>query len=233
METIPPIIHASWHKHLEPLFQLPEIKELKYRVLPEFEFYPAKQDIFKVFQMPLDKIKVVILGQDPYPSPKHATGLAFATSSNPTIRTPTSLKVIVQELCQEYPNIDFSMGMSLFEFRALEHWFRQGVFLLNTALTVEHMNAGSHTRYWKNFTEGVVKTIASERSPVWMLWGKQAQAFIPTIQGSEIFCVNDILTAYHPAAAANSGGAYTFMGCNHFRQANEILLSNGQQAINW
>lgn len=233
METIPPIIHASWHKHLEPLFQLPEILELKYRVLPEFEFYPAKEDIFKVFQMPLDKIKVVILGQDPYPNPSHATGLAFATHSHHSIRTPTSLRVIVDELLAEYPERKESMDKDFFNFRTLDTWFRQGVFLLNTALTVEHMNAGSHTRYWKNFTEGVVRTIASERSPVWMLWGKQAQAFIPTIQDSEIFCVNDILTAYHPAAAANSGGAYTFMGCNHFRQANEILVSNGQQAINW
>lgn len=230
MEIIPSQIHPSWHRHLLPLFQLPEIIDLKYRILPQFNFYPAKENIFRVFQMPLDQIKVVILGQDPYPNPEHATGLAFSVPSYTNIRTPPSMKVIMDELEQEYPG--FRERTNLYEFRTLEHWFRQGVFLLNTALTVEHMNAGSHIKYWQKFIEGVIKIIGSENSPVWLLWGSKAKSYIPTIQDSEEFLVNEILTAPHPAAGLYSP-ENTFLGCNNFREANEILISYNKSAINW
>lgn len=207
MEKLPSIIHQSWYPFLQPVFDHnPSLWLLKSRVLPSCNFYPEPQNIFRVFSMPIPSIKVVILGQDPYPNKGQAIGYAFAVAKG--VRKPTSLKVIEKEV-----------GHSLNE--TLEEWINQGVFLLNTALTVEARLPNSHSLYWLNFTKSVIEIIETTVSPVWMLWGKHAQSYssiIEKVNGSPT-----ILKAPHPAAEGYSGGKAGFYGCNHFKIANAIL----------
>src|SRR5687768_16007765 len=151
METIPSIIHPSWIPHINPLFELPEIIDFRTRILPTGKYYPEKSNIFRVFTMPLQDIKVVVLGQDPYPKKGQANGLAFAV--NHDVKSPFSLETIRKELILE--NITPSHYTS-FNWRTLEHWHEQGVFLLNTALTVKPGEPNSHTQYWERFTAGIV-----------------------------------------------------------------------------
>lgn len=213
--------HPSWVLVQEELFTDPKLIELNQTVLPKENFFPKKEDIFNVFSMPLDEIKVVILGQDPYPNPGDAIGYSFAV--NASSRVPASLRIIGQELVNE--GFEPNRGA---EWKTLKHWTEQGVFLLNTALTVRARKAGSHLKYWKDFTEKLVETIAkTNRNCVWMLWGKKAQAY------KEIIRPAHILEAPHPAAEAYAGGSAGFYGCNHFNRANQILESLGKSKINW
>ena len=235
--------HPSW----EPLFRLLHqglLAELSANILPNCIYYPQKENIFRVFKMPLNKIKVVILGQDPYHGPGQANGLAFAVNEN--ILIPPSLKIISQEIDKE----DGAMHDSLLnEWRELEHWEQQGVFLLNTALTVESTKPGSHIIYWEEFISKVITFIASNQPCIWLLWGKKAQSYTIKIPHKTIFNVknysketiegvpsspyfNYILKAAHPAAECYQSNA-GFLGCNHFYYVNRILMKNNQEQINW
>lgn len=180
----------------------------------------------------------------PYPVPGDAIGRAFAVSKNR--KMPASLKIIQKELFNEIPlTIPYANED---EWKTLEHWQEQGVFLLNTALTVETGRAGSHLKYWKEFTKKVISFISITHPCIWLLWGRKAEQFRPYI--SNPFSVkrysdetiesipsnedwNYILTAPHPAAEAYSGGNAGFYGCNHFRYTNEILKVLKKQKINW
>lgn len=130
----------------------------------------------------------------------------------------------------------------------IEDWFYQGVFLLNTALTVETGRAGSHIKYWKGFTEAVIKFLSSTKPCIWLLWGVKAQAYLPFI--STKFMVDDynretvedipisdnynyILTAPHPAAELYQGGQAGFYGCDHFYMVNRVLSKKRLKEINW
>jgi len=157
-------IHESWKPYVTDLLKaLPEITQLNTNILPnERKYYPAPQDIFNVFQMPLQDIKVVILGQDPYPKEGQAIGYAFAV--NEDISKPASLKIIEKEVGHELD-------------RTLLNWREQGVFLLNTALTVRAGQAGSHIRYWDNFTKSIISHISRENKCIWLLWGRSAQNY--------------------------------------------------------
>lgn len=185
--------------------------------------YPPINLIFNAFsQTPLDKVKVVIVGQDPYHGPRQAMGLSFSVPDGITI--PPSLKNIFKELKNEYP--DFNIPLS----GNLTNWTKQGVLLLNTTLTVREGQPMSHTNQgWETFIENAIKEIEMQvHTPVvYMLWGKHAQNFVmPHITNP----MHSVLTAAHPSPfSANKG----FFGSFNFVSCNEYLVNNGVTPINW
>ena len=243
------VIHKSWFPMMETLLNQPALQELNTKILPNISFQPKKDDIFNVFRMPLDEIKVVILGQDPYPTPGDAIGYAFLKAKDK--RTPKSLQIISKEiLASDYDNCSWQLENGNKHVGILSHrWSEQGVFLLNTALTVETSGAGSHLEYWKNFTAAVIWHISVNHPCIWVLWGKKAQWFQPCIgmnpfnvkgydnETIEEIPINDdynyVMTAPHPAAEAYSGGKSGFYGCNHFYFVNKILAKQGKPCITW
>jgi uracil-DNA glycosylase len=238
---IPKIVHESWHKHLQPLFDDPKMVLLKNKVIPSKPFYPDGDKIFRVFSMPLENIKVVILGQDPYPNGE-AIGLAFAVKED--VAMPASLKIISTEVVNNASDRDTNYSVSSKKWRTLNHWFEQGVFLLNTALTVEAKKAASHLNYWDWFTREVIRIISENAKPVWLLWGAKAQGFREYIKdwivpkGPDDLKDPDknyILQCDHPAAEAYNGGASLtkFSGCNHFNRTNYILNFKKKGIILW
>lgn len=182
----------------------------------------------------------------PYPTPGDAVGRAFAIEEGR--RIPASLRNIKQEV---YTGgvITYDSLKPLDEWATLEHWTDQGVFLLNTALTVETGKAGSHLKYWQEFTKRIISYISIEKPCIWVLWGRKAQEFIPYINYNPFMVkgynrntikeipaspdYNYILTAPHPAAESYSGGNAGFYGCNHFHYINEILIKKHINPIMW
>ena len=238
------IIHPSWMDIIQSqLYQQP-LQQLNQEILPNISYQPQKQDIFKVFETPVNKVKVVILGQDPYPTPGNAVGRAFAINQERNI--PASLRIIREEIAKSVESFPVEIQE---EWKTLEHWSEQGIFLLNTALTVETGRAGSHLKYWEEFTKRIIAYLSSQQPCIWVLWGRKAQSFLPYIKG-EVFRVsgydrgtielipgnphlNYILTAPHPAAEAYAGGKAGFYDCNHFLFINKILTRTNQSPINW
>ncbi len=242
MEKIPSIIHESWHEHLLPLFNDPKLINFNKTVLTQQRFLPEPQDIFKVFRMPLHEIKVVLLGQDPYPQKGQATGLAFAV--NPDVNAPFSLLTVYKEIQQERiddPNFEVhdSFTTNPNQWKTLEHWEQQGVFLLNSALTVKEGVPGSHTEYWEDFITRVIHIIATEVKPIWLLWGAKARQLAWEVYahheenrkvGSR---PNRTMLCGHPAAEYHKNGKGSFYGCNHFKKVNDLLSLSNEQTINW
>lgn len=241
---IPPVVDASWHPVINDLLNDRKLVHFKNNILPQTPFYPkGPENIFKVFSTPLQDIKIVILGQDPYPNGA-TNGLAFAVNQGKPI--PASLEVIRQELISEKLSVS---NYTSFNWRELTHWKDQGVFLLNTALTVEANNAGSHLQYWQFFTIKIIDYIAKCNPCIWMLWGGKARGYRSYAIGNVGMLVNKksdfdkeeykypinfILEAPHPAAEKyNKGKGEKFTGCNHFKLANEILAHRNQSIINW
>lgn len=209
-------IHSSWLPFVTNVLHLDrKLIELNKEILPNETFYPKREDIFNVFQMPLEDIKVVILGQDPYPQEGQAIGYAFAVSEE--TNKPASLRIIEKELGHE---ID----------KTLTNWREQGVFLLNTALTVKAGQAGSHLKYWSEFTKLVIQYIINKnRNVVFLLWGRKAQEVFSNAYYTILKPV-DRVYAPHPAAEAYNPGA-GFIGSKCFEQVNQILDSQGKQQI--
>lgn len=223
---------SSWNPIKNLLYQEPLLSLHEH--LREIIYYPQKENVFRVFQTPVEKVKVVILGQDPYPNLGDAVGLSFVNGSN---KIPASLRVMNKELEDEgytQPNIHL--------------WEEQGVFLLNTALTVEANKAGSHLDYWEPFTQSVIKYLSYTNPCIWVLWGKKAQSYKRFIYNPYLFTdvnakhiedlpiggnYNFILESPHPAAESYSGGKAGFYGNNHFKNVNEILRVKKQQQIIW
>jgi len=205
---IPVTIHESWYRSLQPHFQdSSTVTFLKRNILPSHIFFPPTEDIFNVFKMPIHKIKLVILGQDPYPNTGQAIGYAFAIDKNTS--KPPSLRIIEKELGHTLSN-------------ELTEWRKQGVFLLNTALTVKAKTAGSHLMYWKEFTKSVINEISRVNPCSWLLMGKHAQSFELYIQEEG----NIIYKTPHPAAETYAGGKAGFYGSNVFKKINNSLLIN-------
>lgn len=227
-KPLPPTIHQSWHEHLQFLFDDPKMNMIKNQLLPNCHFYPEKHQIFRVFEMPITVIRVVILGQDPYPNGQ-ATGLAFGARITDYNKLPPSLKIIQKEV-ENSNALQFFKKNEGISWQTLEHWHRQGVFLLNTALTVEHNNAGSHLGQWQWFTREVIKIISTVQPCIWMLWGTKAQGFKDYITKG---VGNNVLFANHPAAEAYPNSEYKFTGCNHFILTNDILKTKNQSSIKW
>ena len=218
-----PVIEESWKRELEDQFAAPYFEELKRFLIAEkqqYPVYPPGSLIFNAFNLtPFDKVKVVILGQDPYHEPGQAHGLCFSVL--PGTKYPPSLMNIFQELQSD-------LGVPVPPTGNLEGWARQGVLLLNATLTVRAHQAGSHQRHgWETFTDAAISRLSEERSGiVFLLWGSYAQAKAQLIDGSKHF----ILTAPHPSPLSAYRG---FFGCRHFSQTNQILIQNGQEPIRW
>lgn len=232
--NIPVIIHPSWIPHLIPLFDLPSMHKLHDEILIHGTFYPQPENIFRVFKMPLHEIKIVILGQDPYPLRGQANGYAF--SVNPEVRITKTLQIIYQELVSEGLRSADSMKAG---WTTLFHWVDQGIFLTNTALTVGRGESNSHREYWEDFMKGVIHVIATEVKPIWLLWGANARAM-----GWEIFehheegrikgsIENRTMSASHPVNESRKPGNGGFYGCNHFKKVNDLLMENNKAIINW
>lgn len=238
------VIHESWIPVISAELYKQPLQHLNEEILPNISYQPQSHNIFRAFEMPVNKIKVVILGQDPYPTPGDAIGKAFAVSLD--TRVPVSLRNIRQETMSSVGQYNVYCHDN---WKTLEHWSEQGVFLLNTALTVETGKAGSHLKYWEEFTKRIISFIAHTQPCIWILWGAKAQKFRPyisknifSVKGYDINTIkeipgddkfNYILTAPHPAAEAYSGGNAGFYGCNHFLFINEILNKTRQSPINW
>ncbi len=184
------------------------------------DFFPLKMDIFRIFSCKPEDIKVVIIGQDPYHSISEgiptAVGLSFSCSSgvNP------SLRGIYKEIKEEFPEYTIPYTGDL------THWFNQGVFLMNVALTVEPGKPGTHLVLWKPFTDAVIEFIKSKcPNCIYLLWGAPARKLIGIIGNSGYK-----LEASHPSPLSFDKG---FHGCLHFRKCNEILTSLGKDPIIW
>ena len=173
---------------------------------------------------PPERVKVVILGQDPYHGPGQATGLAFDVP--PGVRTPPSLRNIFKELARSHGRPP-ATGAGL-----LEHWARQGVLLLNTSLTVEAGQAASHARLgWQTLTDAVLAHLAAHPAPrAYLLWGAHAQARAPRAQPG---VPQLVLTANHPSPLSALRPPEPFIGCDHFRKANAFLVAQGQTPVDW
>ncbi|MCX7553912.1 uracil-DNA glycosylase [Marinicella sp. S1101] len=218
-----PQIDASWLQHLETEFQQPYIQDLKAFLLEQKQagkvIFPPGSLIFNALNStPLDQVKVVILGQDPYHGPGQAHGLSFSVPDE--VKIPPSLRNIFKELAEDLGVINHTGN--------LQSWANQGVLLLNSVLTVEQAQAGSHQgRGWERFTDRIIHVINEQRKQVvFMLWGSYAQkkgAHIDTDQ-------HLILKAPHPSPLSAHRG---FLGCQHFSKCNEFLKSQKKSPINW
>ena len=183
--------------------------------------YPPQNDVFNAFKLTeLDNLKVVLLGQDPYHGPNQAHGLAFSVRRG--VRVPPSLQNMYKELALEYPEFVIPAH------GCLEDWAKQGVLLLNTVLTVVATQANSHRHLgWEQFTDKVIAQISAHcQGIVFLLWGSHAQKKGRFIDRQRHY----VLEAPHPSPLSAHRG---FLGCGHFKQANELLVKQGKAPINW
>ncbi|GGF16526.1 uracil-DNA glycosylase [Echinicola rosea] len=216
-------IASSWKEKLSEEFEKPYFKSLVAFVKNEYQqkqIYPAGGEIFNAFdKCAFDKVKVVILGQDPYHGPGQAHGLSFSVREG--VPFPPSLLNIFKELKQDL-NIDIPSHGNL------ERWASQGVLLLNATLTVEAHKAGSHQKKgWEEFTDAVIRKLAEEREGlVFLLWGAYARKKAAFISDQKHLKLH----APHPSPLSAHRG---FLGCGHFGKANAFLKEKGMQEINW
>lgn len=218
------MITNDWLDTIKGEFSKPYYKELYQFVLKEYNthvIYPPSDDIFNAFHFtPLSKVKVLILGQDPYHGEHQAHGLCFSVLPDQK-ELPPSLQNIYQELKDD-------LGCYIPNNGYLKKWADQGVLLLNTVLTVRAHQAGSHQgKGWEQFTDAIIQAVnAQDRPIVYLLWGKPAQSKIPMLTNPKHL----ILKAPHPSPLSAYRG---FFGCKHFSQTNEFLRENGIQPIDW
>lgn len=216
-------IDASWKSVLQNEFEKPYFGQLTNFVREEYKakkIFPPGNMIFSAFDhCPFDKVKVVIIGQDPYHNDGQAHGLCF--SVNTGVDFPPSLINIFKE-------IERDLGKPTPTSGNLERWADQGVLLLNATLTVQAHSAGSHQgRGWEKFTDAVIRKVAEEKKHVvFMLWGNYAQQKGAVVDGQKHL----VLKSVHPSPLSAYRG---FFGCGHFSTANEYLLKNGISPINW
>ncbi|MFN0256858.1 uracil-DNA glycosylase [Pedobacter ureilyticus] len=218
-------LEPSWFKILEGEFEKPYMKSLKDFLQQEkqagFTIYPKGSDIFNAFNhTPFEKVKVVILGQDPYHGVGQAHGLSFSVQKG--IVPPPSLKNIYKELADEFP--DFKIP----NHGELTAWADQGVLLLNATLTVRAHTAGSHQkRGWEQFTDKVITELSEKRTGlIFILWGNYAKQKEALIDKSKHF----IISSAHPSPFSAYNG---FFGSKPFSKTNEILKKEGKEEINW
>ena len=223
MEKVTPQLESEWLEVLQPEFNKPYFTELKSFLLEEklrYKVFPPGNRIFAAFDhTPFSKVKVVILGQDPYHGDGQAHGLCFSVPDGVAI--PPSLVNIYKEL-----NSD--LGIQIPQSGNLEKWARQGVLLLNATLTVRAYQAGSHQkRGWEHFTDEVIRQLSARHSGlVFILWGSYAQAKENMIDTTKHF----VLKAVHPSPLSVYRG---FFGCRHFSITNELLTAAGKEPVDW
>jgi len=217
-------LHSSWLGKLQSEFEQAYMQELSAFLRSEKAsgqtVYPNGEDIFNALNTtPLDKVKVVILGQDPYHGPNQAHGLSFSVPMGE--RVPPSLKNIYKEL---HADVEFNIPSH----GNLQAWAEQGVLLLNSVLTVRQSAAGSHQgKGWETFTDKVIETVSNNsNNVVFLLWGSYAQKKGQTIDRDRHL----VLHAPHPSPLSAHRG---FLGCRHFSQTNDYLKSQNLTPIDW
>jgi uracil-DNA glycosylase len=219
-------IDSAWKKALQNEFSQPYFSSLVEFVKQEYQqhpgaIFPKGSQIFSAFEAcPPEKVRVVILGQDPYPTPGHAHGLCFSVDAS--VRPlPRSLNNIYQELQSD-------LGIAPRTDGDLHRWAQQGVLLLNSVLTVRSGAPDSHAgKGWERFTDAVIQNLNAERTGVvYLLWGSKAMRKAENVDRQR----NLILTAPHPSPLSAHRG---FFGCRHFSKANEYLQTQGYEAIRW
>lgn len=222
------ILDDSWKIALADAFTGNHMAELNEFLLQEKaagkQIYPKNDEYFRALELtPLNQVRVVILGQDPYHGPGQAHGLSF--SVQPGVRPPPSLVNIYKELERD-------LGLSRPAHGFLEHWAQQGVLLLNSVLTVEMAKAASHRgKGWEPFTDKIVRLIAAKPEPVvFFLWGSHAQKKAAFIRDTEQGGQHLVLQAPHPSPLSAYKG---FFGCGHFSKANGFLKEHGLDPIDW
>lgn len=222
--TVTPQIEESWKNQLQEEFQKPYFPEIKEFLLGEKQhnttIYPPGKEIFNAYNKTgFDKVKVVILGQDPYHGKGQAHGLCFSVPDG--VSPPPSLVNIFKE-------INNDVGIPIPKSGNLEKWAEQGVFLLNAILTVKAHQAASHRNIgWEQFTDATIKKLSEEKKGiVFLLWGKFAHEKGFLIDSAK----HHILTASHPSPYS---AGYGFFGCKHFSKANELLKQQGLEEIDW
>ena len=217
------MIGNDWDSILNEEFEKEYFKDIMEFIEEEYSsktVYPPKEEIFNAFKFtPASKVKVVILGQDPYHEEGQAHGLAFSTPEGRPI--PRSLKNIFKEIEDEY-------NYPIPDSGCLDKWAKQGVFLLNTVLTVCEGEANSHSDCgWQTFTDNVIKALNEQPQPIaFLLWGKQAEKKMELLENPNHL----VLVTSHPSPFSARRG---FFGCNHFRLANEYLRKNDIEEIDW
>lgn len=213
-----------WKEELCKEFKKPYMKNLREFLVTQYnsgkKIYPSKNSIFKALNStPLSKVKVIILGQDPYHNPNQADGLCFSVP--PNIAIPPSLRNIYREIKRDLNIIMPSHG-------SLYTWSRQGVLLLNSTLTVEERKPASHThKGWENFTDHIIQLV-SRKNPalVFLLWGNYARSKEKLIDTTKHL----VLTSVHPSPLSAHRG---FLGNGHFGKTNKFLEMNGLGSIEW
>ncbi len=216
-------ITNDWLSPISPEFSKNYYKELYSKVLEEYSHYqifPPKEDVFSAFDLtPLSKVKVVIIGQDPYHNINQAHGLCF--SVKPGIDVPPSLVNIYKELNED-------MGCYIPNNGYLVKWAKQGVLMLNSVLTVRAHEANSHKGYgWEKFTDAVIRILNEQDRPiVYLLWGNPALKKASVVDNPKHL----LLKAPHPSPLSAYRG---FFGCHHFSMANDFLKENGLEPIDW
>ncbi len=217
-------LEKSWEKVLKNELKKPYMQDLNLFVEKERKeknVYPSENLVFNAFfKTPFDKVKVVIIGQDPYHNALQAHGLSFSVREG--VKMPPSLKNIFKELKNDLKIENTKHG-------CLDSWAEQGVLLLNATLTVTEKNPMSHHgRGWELFTDAVVTSLVDRIDPViFVLWGNSAQKKVKQIANNNH---HYMLTAPHPSPFSAHTG---FFGCHHFSKINEILLTLGKKEINW
>jgi uracil-DNA glycosylase len=217
-------LHPSWLGRLQPQFAQDYMAELKRFLLAEKErgkrIFPRGSEWFRALDLtPLEEVRVVILGQDPYHGPGQAHGLCFSVPAG--VQPPPSLINIYKEL-------ESDLGIPPARHGFLEHWAKQGVLLLNSVLTVEMSRAASHReKGWERFTDAIVAEVNARETPVvFMLWGSYAQKKAAQVDTSRHL----VLKAPHPSPLSAHSG---FFGCKHFSKANAFLEARGLEPIDW
>jgi uracil-DNA glycosylase len=217
-------LEESWKQALSAEFASPYMASLKHFLQEERQagkvIFPRGSEYFRALDLtPLGRVKVVILGQDPYHGEGQAHGLCF--SVRPGVRIPPSLVNIYKEM-------EDDLGIPPARHGYLEYWAKQGVLLLNSVLTVERSLAASHQgKGWEKFTDAVIARVNEQQTPaVFMLWGSYAQrkaAFVDTRK-------HLVLKAPHPSPLSAHNG---FFGSKHFSKANQFLIANGLEPVDW
>ena len=215
-------MHSSWQKIIHPEFKQKYFISLSNFLKQEYKQYqvfPPKNQVFSAFNYPLNEVKVVIIGQDPYHGVGRAHGLAF--SVNESVKIPPSLQNIFKEISSDCHSVMPTHGN-------LDRWAKQGVLLLNNTLTVRANQAGSHRQQgWEIFTNQVIEYLNLNRTHlVYLLWGNDAKSKTKLINQAQ----NLILTAAHPSPLSAYHG---FFGCHHFSQSNQYLQKYGYSPIIW
>ncbi|WP_294395177.1 uracil-DNA glycosylase [uncultured Sphingomonas sp.] len=221
-------LHPSWLERLRPELDSPYMAALDAFLTAEeargSALFPPREDRFRALELtPLDQVRVVILGQDPYHGPGQAHGLAF--SVRPGVKVPPSLRNIYKEMQAD-------LGFAPPAHGFLEHWARQGVLLLNSVMTVESGRAASHRdKGWERFTDAVIQLVAAKQEPVaFLLWGSYAQKKAAFVRGIAQGGHHLVLTAPHPSPLSAHGG---WFGSGHFSKANAFLEAHGRKPVDW